>query len=361
MRRAVVAYIGVLVLAHALPGAARPRAAGTYSIVGFDPVTGDLGVAVQSRFLAVGVVVPFAKAGVGAIASQCYQNASYGPRGFELLEKGLSPEEVVAELIRSDPERDTRQVGVVDAHGRSFSYTGKNCPEWKGARYGPNYAIQGDIVAGEAVVVNMEKAFLNTTGSLADRLLAALDAGEAGGGDKRGKQSAALLVERTKGGMSGYTDRLIDIRVDDHPDPITELKRIYALWERNYLPWPRLKTAQDLARAGNAEAARVERERALASLERDIRANPNDAEMLGGVASLLTEFNLDPDRAVELAERAVKLAPEDEFCRLTLAEAYFRKGNVAKAIEIETELVRKNPGETYYVETLERFKAAQKP
>jgi uncharacterized Ntn-hydrolase superfamily protein len=361
MRKAVVACIGVLVLAHALPGAARPRAAGTYSIVGFDPVTGDLGVAVQSRFLAVGVVVPFAKAGVGAIATQCYQNASYGPRGLELLEKGLSPEEVVAELIRADPERDSRQVGVVDSHGRSFSLTGKNCPEWKGARFGPNYAIQGDIVAGEAVVVNMEKAFVNTVGSLADRLLAALDAGEAAGGDRRGKQSAALLVERTKGGMSGYTDRFIDIRVDDHPDPVTELKRIYALWERNFLAGARLRTAENFARAGNAEAARVERERARAPFERDIRANPNDADALGSLAEILAESNLDLDRAVELGERAVKLAPEEDFYRLTLAEAYFRKGNIAKAIEIEAELVRKNPGVTYYVETLERFKAAQKP
>jgi uncharacterized Ntn-hydrolase superfamily protein len=361
MRKAIVACIGMLVLAHTLPGAARPRTAGTYSIVGFDPVTGDLGVAVQSRFLAVGVVVPFAKAGVGAIATQCYQNASYGPRGLELLEKGLSPEEVVAELIRADPERDTRQVGVVDAHGRSFSFTGKNCPEWKGGRFGPDYAIQGDIVAGEAVVVNMEKAFLNTTGSLADRLLAALDAGEAAGGDRRGKQSAALLVERTKGGMSGYTDRFIDIRVDDHPDPLTELKRIYGLWERYYLPWPRLKTAEIFAQAGNVEAARVERERALAPRERALRENPNDAELLGGVASLLAEFDLHLDRAIELGERAVKLAPEEDFYRLTLAEAYFRKGNVSKAIEIEAELVRKNPGEAYYIESLECFKAAQKP
>ena len=361
MRKTFLACTAVLVLSHALPGAARTRPAGTYSIVGFDPVTGDLGVAVQSRFLAVGVVVPFAKAGVGAIASQCYQNASYGPRGFELLEKGLSPKEVVAELIRSDPERDSRQVGVVDARGRSFTYTGKNCPEWKGSRHGPNYAIQGDIVAGEAVVVNMEKAFLNTTGSLADRLIAALEAGEAAVGDKRGKESSALVVERPKGGMSGYTDRFIDIRVDDHPDPIAELKRIYRLWEGNYLPWPRLKTAEDFARAGKAEAARVERERALAPLERDIRANPNNAMGLAGFASLLTDFNLDPTRAVELAERAVKLAPEDVFCRITLAEAYFRKGNVTRAIEIETELVREYPGDKYFVETLERFKAGLKP
>jgi len=361
VRKAVVPWIGVLVLAHALSGAAGPRTAGTYSIVAFDPVTGDLGVAVQSRFLAVGVVVPFAKAGVGAIATQCFQNASYGPRGLELLEKGLTPEEVVVELTGADPERDMRQVGVVDARGHSFSFTGKNCPEWKGGRFGPNYAIQGDIVAGEAVVVNMEKAFVNTAGSLAERLLAALDAAEAAGGDRRGKQSAALLVVRTKGGISGYTDRFIDIRVDDHPDPVTELKRIYALWERNFLAGARLRTAENFARAGNAEAARVERERARAPFERDIRANPNDADALGSLAEILAESNLDLDRAVELAERAIKLAPGEDYYRDTLAQAYFRKGNVAKAIEIEAELVRKNPGVTYYVESLERFKAARKP
>ncbi len=149
--------------------------------------------------------------------------------------------------------------------------------------------------------------------------------------------------------------------MDDNPDPLAELRRIYGLWERSLLPWSRPKTAEDLAQAGKAEAARVERERALAPPARFVRANPNDAEFLGGFASVLVGFNLDLDRAVELGERAVKLAPEEDFHRLTLAEAYFRRGNVGKAVEIEAELVRKNPGEKYCVETLERFKTAQKP
>ncbi|MBZ5543113.1 MAG: DUF1028 domain-containing protein [Acidobacteriia bacterium] len=361
MRKAVVASIAVLVLAPVLPGAAKPRPAGTYSIAGFDPVAGDLGVAVQSRYLAVGVGAPFAKANVGAIAIQCFQNASYGPRGLELLEKGLSPKEVVDELIRADPERDLRQVGVVDAHGRSFSYTGKNCPEWRGGRFGPNYVVQGDIVVGEAVVVSLEKAFVNTGGSLADRLLAALDAAEAAGGDRRGKQSAALLVVRKNGGVSGFSDRFIDIRVDDNPDSVRELKRIYALWERQFLALSRLRTAEDFARAGNVEAARLERERARAPFEQDLRANPNDVDALETIAWVLTETGLDLDRAVELAERAIKLAPGEDDYRATLAEAYFRKGNIAKAIEIETELVQKNPGDTDYAKSPDRFKAAQKP
>jgi uncharacterized Ntn-hydrolase superfamily protein len=320
-----------------------------------------LGVAVQSRFLAVGVVVPFAKADVGAIATQAANNTSYGPRGLELLEKGLAPGEVIAELTAPDQGRDFRQVGVVDAHGRSFSFTGKSCGEWKGGRVGPNYAIQGNILRGEAVVANMEKAFVDTPGSLADRLLAALEAAEAAGGDRRGKQSAALLVVRAKGGVSGLSDRFIDIRVDDHPDPVAEVKRIYGLWDRTFLTWARLETAENFARVGNAEAARVERERALAAIERDIRENPNDADTLGDAASTLAAHNLDRDRAIELAERATKLAPGKDYYRDTLAGAYFRKGNVARAIEIETELVRKNPGNSDYAESLKRFKAAQKP
>ena len=399
MRKAVVASIAVLVLATVLPGAGKIRPTGTYSIAAFDPATGDLGVAVQSHYFAVGTVVPFAKAGVGAIATQCYQNSSYGARGLELLEKGLSPEQVVAELTKADKDRDWRQLGVVDAHGRSFAYTGKNCPEWKGDRYGPNYVVQGDIVAGEAVVANMEKAFLNSDASpLAERLLAALDTAEAAGGDKRGKQAAALLVVR-KPAYDEATDRYVDLRVDDSPEPLKELRRLYNVWARYNLLWPRLEKAADLAKAGKTEEARIEREHALGPLEQDIRANPNDANALyilanaladpdlgaqdlpralelaeravklqpndvdgvSGVVRILVQSKHNPDRAIELAERTLSLYPDFDNIRHLEAEAYFQKGNVTKAIEIETEVVRRNPDNTDYAESLKRFKAAQKP
>jgi uncharacterized Ntn-hydrolase superfamily protein len=405
MKKAIVAGMALLFLALPLSGATKPRLTGTYSIAAFDPATGDLGVAVQSHYFAVGTVVPFAKAGVGAIATQCYQNSSYGPRGLELLEKGLSPEQVVNELIKADKFPNGRQVGVVDAHGQSFAYTGKKCPEWKGERHGPNYVVQGDIVAGEAVVVNMEKAFLNTAGTrdvpeaapLAERLLAALDAAEAAGGDKRGKQAAAILVVR-KPTYDGATDRYLDLRVDDSPEPLKELRRLYNVWARYNLLWPRLEKAANLAKAGKTEEARVQREQALGPLEQDIRANPNDADALYFLANALADPNLgaqDLPRALQLAERAVRLAPNDvdgvsgvvgilvqskhpdlaielaerilglypdfDNIRHAEAEAYFQKGNLAKAIEIETGVVQRNPGWPDAAESLKRFKAAQKP
>jgi len=208
----------------------------TFSIVGYDPAAQEWGVAVQSKFLAVGAVVPFAKAGVGAIATQSMANTAYGPNGLAHLEKGYSAEEVLSMLIQDDPERDMRQVGIVDAKGRSASFTGKDCYEWAGGVTGPNFAAQGNILVGEETVQAMAHTFQEATGTLAERLIKALDAGQNAGGDRRGRQSAALLVVREKGGYGGYNDRAIDLRVDDHPDPIKELERIYKLQQLYFSP-----------------------------------------------------------------------------------------------------------------------------
>lgn len=206
----------------------------TFSIVARDPATGELGVAVASRFFAVGHVVPWAKAGVGAVATQSFMNTSFGWRGLELMEKGLTPEEVVKVLIRHDNNPGQRQFGVVSADGKSATFTGKNCLSWAGGRHGPNYAVQGNILAGEAVVTAMEKAYLETKDTLAGRLYAALVAGEQKGGDSRGKQSAAILVVKEGAGYGGYTDRAIDIRVDDHKEPFKELGRLLDFAQMNY-------------------------------------------------------------------------------------------------------------------------------
>jgi uncharacterized Ntn-hydrolase superfamily protein len=356
------AAIAILMLsACALPAVGGERQPmGTYSIVAYDPVTGDLGVAVQSRFLGVGAVVPYAKAGVGAIATQAYANTTYGPRGLELLDTGLAPEQVIAELTGKDDDRDRRQVGMVDARGRSFSYTGKSANDWRGGRYGPNYAVQGNILQSEAVVAGMEAAFLHTPGSLAEKLIAALELAEAAGGDSRGKQSAALLVVRARGGYARFNDRFIDIRVDDSPDPVAELKRIYALWERTFLISGRFNTAEDFDKAGKREAARVERERAVATLDGILAEKPDDAEVLNNAAWALATHNLHLDRALQLAQRAAKLAPEANYIRDTLAEAYFRNGDIDKAIEIEADLVRKEPSNADYARSLKRFRDAKK-
>ncbi|MFD2615746.1 MULTISPECIES: DUF1028 domain-containing protein [Terrilactibacillus] len=201
----------------------------TFSIVGYDPEAQEWGVAVQSKFLGVGAVVPFAKAGVGAVATQSYANTSYGPKGLELMEKGYSAEEVLQELIKHDDDRELRQFGLIDAKGRSATYTGAKCFDWAGGITGEHFTAQGNILISEKTVEAMGETFLKTEGSLADRLIEALDAGQSSGGDSRGKQSAALLVVREKGGYGGFNDRAIDLRVDDHPEPIKELKRIYQL------------------------------------------------------------------------------------------------------------------------------------
>jgi uncharacterized Ntn-hydrolase superfamily protein len=192
---------------------------GTFSIVGADPKTGEVGVAVASKFLAVGSVVPFAQAGVGAIATQSYANTTYGPRGLELLRRKVAPQEVIRRLTQGDPQREQRQVGLVDAQGRSASFTGQRCLRWAGGVAGKHFAAQGNILTGEAVVQAMAEAFQKTPGELALKLMAALEAGEKAGGDSRGKQSAAILVARKNGGYGGFDDRYIDLRVDDHPEP----------------------------------------------------------------------------------------------------------------------------------------------
>jgi len=207
----------------------------TFSIVGFDADTGDLGIAVESKFFSVGSVVPWARAGVGAIATQAFANTTFGPRGLDLLENGLTVHETLDLLLATDAGRASRQVGIVDAQGESAAFTGDEAQSWAGQRTGPGYAIQGNILAGEAVVEAMEHAFLAASGDLAGRLLTAIEAGQAAGGDARGRQSAALLVVREDGGYAGFNDRYCDLRVDDHPQPIVELRRLYQLWRPNAL------------------------------------------------------------------------------------------------------------------------------
>ena len=207
----------------------RRKGTGTFSIVAYDPQNGDLGVAVQSKFLAAGNVVPWAKAGVGAIATQSWANTSYGPRGLEMMAEGTPAQEVVARLIEEDDDRALRQVGVVDARGNVAAFTGEECYAWAGHTFGKNYACQGNILVNEETVKAMAHTFEETSGTLADRLMAALAAGQAAGGDRRGQQSASLLVVRKGGGYGGFNDRYVDLRVDDHPSPIDELARLLKL------------------------------------------------------------------------------------------------------------------------------------
>jgi uncharacterized Ntn-hydrolase superfamily protein len=198
----------------------------TFSIVAHDPETGDVGVAVASKFLAVGAVVPWAKAGIGAVATQAFANVAYGPRGLDLLEAGHDAATALDALTAGDDGRASRQAGIVDASGRAATYTGGACLAWAGGRTADRVAVQGNILAGPEVVDAMLAAFASATGPFPDRLLTALLAGDRAGGDRRGRESAALLVVRVDGGYAAGNDRWLDLRVDDHPDPVPELIRL---------------------------------------------------------------------------------------------------------------------------------------
>lgn len=228
------------------------KLAHTYSIVAYDSATGDLGVAVQSKFPNVGGIVPWARAGVGAVATQSLANTAYGERGLELLAAGKTAEQALRQVMRADSQPGDRQVGIVDALGNAASFTGASTFDWAGGRVGApgghgsvaggkgativgrGFAAQANIMVSDQTVANMAETFEHSTGSLADRLMAALKAGQAGGGDKRGMQSAALLVVRKHGGYLGSNDRYIDIRVYDAPNPIAELERLLALHKLHF-------------------------------------------------------------------------------------------------------------------------------
>ena len=281
----------------AAPVTAEPVVA-TFSIVASDPESGEVGVAVASRFFSVGSVVPYAEGAVGAVATQATAEVSFGPRGLELLARGVTPDEILTILMRDEPESNSRQFGIVSADGMSSTYTGPDCLPWAGGRSGPNYAVQGNILTGEDVVIAMEKAFLETEGTLADRMYAALVAGDAKGGDSRGKQSASLMVRKPGTGYGGNNDRAIDIRVDDHAEPFKELGRLLVYANMNY-SWNEAWTAfvtKDFAAAAEP-------------MERTARLAPDVAEVHYDLA-VIRLANEDKAGALVALQTAIELNPK---------------------------------------------------
>jgi uncharacterized Ntn-hydrolase superfamily protein len=307
----------------------------TFSIVAHDPVLDEWGVAVQSKVLAVGATVPFARAGIGAIATQAWSNKTYGTEGLKLLMLNLPAGKTVEILMEKDEQKDYRQLGIVDARGKSAAMTGSKCKDWAGHITGDGFTVQGNILTGEAVVKEMAAAYEATGGSLAERLLAALKAGQAAGGDSRGKQSAALLVVREAGGYSGYDDRMIDLRVDDHSEPIVELERLYYLQETISLGSTYARAATLYHDAGQPEKA----ESALNRAFQIIRKYPAEALLLNQIAWDLATRDFKLDKALELAKDAVKLAPADANIWDTLGEVYARLERYAEAVEAEKKAV----------------------
>ena len=281
----------------------------TFSIVAFDPSTRGLGVAVQSRYFSVGSVVPWAEAEVGAVATQSFLNVSYGPRGLQCLKEGLSVDEVIAKLTSEDKERDDRQLGIIDAKGNAASFTGKKCLKWAGSKIGPNYAAQGNILASGKVVENMGKQFESKKGDLADRMVAALIAGDEAGGDARGRQSAALLVVKKNAGRACYGDKFIDLRVEDHNNPIVELKRLLSL-HRVY----------SLIDEGEDQLTKCDFEDALKTIKKAVKLNPkiDDAHIDMGMLYLKLGRRKE---AVKAFRKALRLNPKMKNLIKQLPEA----------------------------------------
>ena len=333
---------------------------GTYSIVAYDSVTQEIGVAVQSKYFSVGTAVPWAEAGVGGAATQASVNVSLGPRALALLRTGMPAAEVLRALAATDSLWDSRQVGIVDARGHAVSWTGKRCLDWAGGETGPGFAVQGNILAGPAVVASMARAYRESRGELAERLVAALEAGQAAGGDKRGQQSAALIVVRPSVDHPEYNHRYVDLRVEDHKTPIKELRRVWEIFEGFHAANAHLNYAAAYEAEGRADMARMERERVGESLKRAVNRRERDASLLNGLAWACATHDIFLSDALKAADRAVSMEPRNVDILDTLAEVHFRMGNAKKAIEVESRAVTIDPKSAYLKEQIQRFRAADR-
>lgn len=320
----------------------------TFSIAAYDSETGEWGVGVASCVPFAYNSVAWAEAGAGAIATQSWTNHFYGTQGLELLQEGLSASEVVSILTTADSLREQRQLGIVDMYGNSEAFTGEECMDWAGSIQGPGYTIQGNILTGPEVVESMERAFLATEGApLAHRIYAALLAGEAAGGDSRGRQSAGLLVVKAEGGHSGATDRFVELVVNDDPNPLVVLGGHLYTWQLyNCMP----------VYAESKDDDPVAESRMLYILESLAERGSDNPQLLNLGAWELATRDLMLEEAVAMATRAVELAPEDSNIRDTLAEALFRSGRVEEAVQEAERALELDPESAYLREQLERFR-----
>ncbi len=347
-RTIILLAIGVL----ALPAAA------TFSIVAYDSATGEVGVAVQSCVFSVGPPVAWARGGVGALATQAQTNESYGPRGLDLMAQGLSPKEALNKLLEDDEARESRQIALIDVQGNTAAFTGGSCMSWAGDAQGANFSCQGNILASGQVLMGMITAFTsNPDAELSLRMILALEAAQAAGGDSRGQQSAAIVVGRHHPDHPEYRERYVHLQVEDHETPIAELMRLYDMHEAQNLSVAHLRFADLYEKSGNTEAAALERERVGQSLARALERNDTDAGTLNALAWSCAINDVYLSESLEAARRATKLEPEDSNILDTLAEVHFRLGDAEKAIEVIEQALELAPGDAYLNEQLQRFQA----
>jgi len=320
-----------------------------------DPETDEWGVAVASRVFDVGYIVPWLEAEVGAVATQAWANPYIGPWALEGLSQGKTADEVLKIILEKDTMPEDRQVGIVDSQGKSASYTGQNTNAWAGHKTAPFVSVQGNILTGPEVVDSMLAVFQRTEGPLAERLLSALEAGEAAGGDSRGKQSASLIVVRKRGGYQGVDDRLVDLKVVDNPEPVQELRRQYEMWQYNFLGPAYLRLADE---EKDKEEAFFKKAHSLL-----LKALESELESPEVYNSLAWEFALKkkyPEETLEAAKRAHELAPDDANIMDTLAEAYFAAGNYEQAVYWEKKALEIEPDNGFFKKQLSKFQKALK-
>lgn len=326
---------------------------GTFSIVAMDPQTDEWGVAVASRVLDVGYVVPWVEADIGAVASQALSNPYLGPRILEALKHGKSSEEALEIVLAQDTIPEDRQVGVVDRNGEPASHTGTTTNAWAGHKTAPFVAVQGNILTGPGVVDSMLAVFERTEGPLAERLMSALEAGEKAGGDNRGKQSAAIIVVTKRGGYLGVDDRLVDLKVVDNPEPVQELRRQYELWQYAFMAPAYLRLADEKPEKGEMYLAKTY------SLMR--KALASDVTSPDVYNSLAWEFALRqkyPEETLEAALKAHDLDPEEPNIMDTVAEAYYAAGNYGAAVEWETRALEIDPENEFFQKQMKKFQEA---
>ncbi len=328
----------------------------TFSIVAMDPETEEWGVAVASRVFDVGYIVPWLEANVGAVATQALSNPYFGPWALELLRKGKKADEVLKIILERDTSPQDRQVGIVDRWGNSASFTGKSTIFWAGHKNKMYVAVQGNILVSEKVIDTMLIVFENTKGlPLAERLLLALEAGEAKGGDKRGKQSAALYVVRKRGGYEGVDNRLLDLKVVDNPEPVKELKRQYEMWQFVFLAPAYLRLSKE-----EKKKERIFLERAHELLKKALKSDIKSPEVYNSLAWEFALRKVYPEETIELAKRALELDPDDPNIMDTLAEAYFAAGDYEKAIYWEKKALEKEPENEFFKKQLKKFEKRRK-
>lgn len=332
---------------------------GGISIVAWDSATGDLGIIVESDIPAAGAFTAYAASPSGAILLLGNVNPRIGPDGLHLLEQGSLPRAVFDSLLRSDPDGETRQIALLDAHGDCYSFTGARCLPYAGSINGVGYCVQGNLLSGDQALSAVAIAFQTADGELSDRLLKALESAHKTGGLKYTPRSASMLVVRDHGGYGGANDRYIDLRVDDDPQPLARLRQIYSAYEPSYLFDARWRSIDALNQDQKFDNARALLKRVVASMNEELRIRPDDPQTLSRIAYALATHDVDRPRALELAQRASKLAPTSAPILNTLAECYFRLGRYDDAISVESQLVAQDPANVVYFNQLKKFRDAK--